>query len=95
MPKRARSDHRALSVPRDRGGGKHLHPRPADFDAQRYARQAFGITSGEKPIKVRLLFAPKDGVHQVGRVMKPAVGSAEIRELLGGAGPIIELVRCD
>ena len=69
--------------------------RPADFDAQRYARQAFGITSGEKPIKMRLLFAPKDGVHQVGRVMKPAVGSAEIRELLGGAGPIIELVRCN
>ena len=40
--------------------------RPADFDAQRYARQAFGITSGEKPIKVRLLFEPKDGVLQVG-----------------------------
>ena len=40
--------------------------RPADFDAQRYARQAFGITSGEKPIKVRLLFEPKDGILQVG-----------------------------
>ena len=37
--------------------------RPADFDAQRYARQAFGITSGEKPIKVRLLFEPKLAVH--------------------------------
>jgi predicted DNA-binding transcriptional regulator YafY len=35
--------------------------RPADFDAQRYARQAFGITSGEKPIKVRLLFETETG----------------------------------
>ena len=46
--------------------------RPADFDAQRYARQAFGITSGEKPIKVRLLFEPKLAVHVAEREGHPS-----------------------
>ena len=31
--------------------------RPADFNAATYARQAFGITGGEKGMKVRLLLA--------------------------------------
>jgi predicted DNA-binding transcriptional regulator YafY len=46
--------------------------RPADFDAQRYARQAFGITSGEKPIKVRLLFEPKLAVYVTEREWHPS-----------------------
>ena len=36
---------------------------PDDFAAESYARQAFGITGGEKPIKVRLLFEPKLAVY--------------------------------
>ncbi len=32
---------------------------PVDFDPRTYANNAFGITGGEKPIKVRLLFEPK------------------------------------
>ena len=46
--------------------------RPADFDAQRYARQAFGITGGEKPIKVRLLFEPKLAVYVAEREWHPS-----------------------
>ena len=38
-------------------------PRPDDFDAETYARQAFGIAGGEKPLKVRLLFEPKLAVY--------------------------------
>jgi hypothetical protein len=46
--------------------------RPADFDAQRYVRQAFGITSGEKPIKVRLLLEPKLAVYVAEREGHPS-----------------------
>ncbi len=37
--------------------------RPVDFDAEKYARNAFGITGGEKALKVRLLFEPKLAVY--------------------------------
>jgi hypothetical protein len=37
--------------------------RPEDFDARSHARQAFGITAGEKPMRVRLLFEPKLAVY--------------------------------
>jgi predicted DNA-binding transcriptional regulator YafY len=33
--------------------------RPPDFSPETFARQAFGITGGEEPLKVRLLFEPK------------------------------------
>ena len=36
---------------------------PDDLTAESYARQAFGITGGEKPIKVRLLFEPKLAIY--------------------------------
>lgn len=36
---------------------------PDDFTAERYARQAFGIAGGEKPIKVGLLFEPKLAIY--------------------------------
>jgi proteasome accessory factor B len=37
--------------------------RPAEFSPETYARHAFGIVGGEKPIKVRLLFEPKLAVY--------------------------------
>jgi predicted DNA-binding transcriptional regulator YafY len=37
--------------------------RPAAFSPETYARQAFGIVSGEEAIKVRLLFEPKLAVY--------------------------------
>lgn len=37
--------------------------RPADFNAETHTRLAFGITSGEEPIKVRLLFEPSVAVY--------------------------------
>lgn len=37
--------------------------RPADFNPENYARQAFGIMGGEEPIKVRLLFESKLAVY--------------------------------
>lgn len=37
--------------------------RPEGFDARTHARDAFGITGGEKPMKVRLLFEPKLAVY--------------------------------
>ena len=46
--------------------------RSADFDAQRHARQAFGIIGGEKPIKVRLLFEPKLAVYVAEREWLPS-----------------------
>ena len=36
---------------------------PTDFDPKAYARNAFGIAGGEKPIKVRLLVEPKLAVY--------------------------------
>jgi len=37
--------------------------RPEGFDARTHAKEAFGITGGEKPMKVRLLFEPKLAVY--------------------------------
>jgi len=44
-------------------GTGEIFSRPADFSPETYARQAFGIVGGEKPIKVRLLFEPKLAVY--------------------------------
>ena len=46
--------------------------RPADFNAETYARQAFGITGGEKAMKVRLLFEPKLAVYIKERQWHPS-----------------------
>ena len=51
------------------GGGTFI--RPADFSPETYTRQAFGITGGEKPIKVRLLFEPKLAVYITERQWHP------------------------
>jgi hypothetical protein len=45
--------------------------RPADFNAETYAKQAFGIVGGEAPIKVRLLFEPKLAVYITERDWHP------------------------
>jgi predicted DNA-binding transcriptional regulator YafY len=45
--------------------------RPADFNAETHTRQAFGITSGEEMIKVRLLFDPKLAVYITERQWHP------------------------
>ena len=37
--------------------------RPVSFDPETYARRAFGITGGEKPCRVRLLFESKVAVY--------------------------------
>jgi hypothetical protein len=56
-------------------------PSPAPPTSTLYARQAFGITSGEKPIKVRLLFEPKLAGHVAEAANLLAVG--ELYRTLG------------
>ncbi len=46
--------------------------RPVDFNAETYAKQAFGIVGGEAPIKVRLLFEPKLAVCITERDWQPS-----------------------
>jgi len=53
----------ALSRFRDITGTGQVFRRPPDFDAKVYAREAFGITRGEKTLRVRLLFEPKLASH--------------------------------
>jgi len=50
--------------------GEHFHRAP-DFDAKAYAREAFGITRGEKVLRVRLLFEPKLAVYIMEREWHP------------------------
>ena len=45
---------------------------PTDFVPKAYAKDAFGITGGEKPIKVRLLFEPKLAVYITERQWHPS-----------------------
>jgi len=49
----------------------HTFARPADFHPETFARQAFGITGGETPMKVRLLFEPKLAVYITERQWHP------------------------
>jgi proteasome accessory factor B len=46
--------------------------RPAEFNPESYARQAFGIMGGEESIKVRLLFEPKLAVYITERQWHPS-----------------------
>lgn len=56
---------------------RHVSPvgntfnRPNDFDPATYIRQAFGITGGEKTLKVQLLFEPKLAVYITERQWHP------------------------
>jgi len=49
-----------------------VYTRAAEFSPETYARQAFGIVGGEKPIKVRLLFEPKLAVYITERQWHPS-----------------------
>jgi len=53
----------ALSRFKRMEGTGQTFTRPAEFSPEAYARHAFGIVGGEKPIKVRLLFEPKLAVY--------------------------------
>ena len=53
----------ALSRFRCMAATGQVFTRPPEFSPERYARQAFGIVGGEKPIKVRLLFEPKLAIY--------------------------------
>lgn len=53
------------------GAGKRF-ARPVDFNPDAYARKAFGIVGGEKPLKVRLLFEPKLAVYITERQWHPS-----------------------
>ncbi len=46
--------------------------RAPEFDARAYAREAFGITRGEKLMRVRLLFEPKLAVYLMERDWHPS-----------------------
>ena len=52
--------------------GSGIFTRPAEFNPETYARQAFGIVGGEEPIKVRLLFEPKLAVYITERQWHPS-----------------------
>ncbi|MDA3874609.1 MAG: WYL domain-containing protein [Kiritimatiellae bacterium] len=62
----------ALSRFRDIGGIGTTFLRSPDFDAKAYAREAFGITRGEKTLRVRLLFEPKLAVYIMEREWHPS-----------------------
>ena len=69
-----RSKASALSPAADRFCGERRRPatnRPADFNPEAYARQAFGIVGGEEPIKVRLLFESKLAAYVTERQWHP------------------------
>jgi predicted DNA-binding transcriptional regulator YafY len=53
------------------GTGKTFE-RPDGFDARSHARQAFGVTGGEKPMKVRLFFEQKVAVYISERQWHPS-----------------------
>jgi hypothetical protein len=53
----------ALSRFRKVEGTGRTFQRPEGFDARSHARQAFGITGGERPMRIRLLFEAKLAVY--------------------------------
>jgi predicted DNA-binding transcriptional regulator YafY len=62
----------ALSRFREIEGTSETFRRTQDFDAQAYARESFGITRGEKNLRVRLLFEPKLAVYIMERQWHPS-----------------------
>lgn len=62
----------ALSRFRQVEGTGAIFRRAQDFDARAYAREAFGITRGEKLMRVRLLFEPKLAVYLMERDWHPS-----------------------
>jgi predicted DNA-binding transcriptional regulator YafY len=73
--------------------------RLAGFSPETYARQAFGIVGGEKPIRVRLLFDPKLAVYITERQWHPSqefrtrqYGSVEMRMETTGRKELVRWV---
>lgn len=69
------------------------------FSPETYARQAFGIVGGEKPIRVRLLFDPKLAVYITERQWHPSqefrtrqYGSVEMRMETTGRKELVRWV---
>ena len=62
-PAKGRVETFALSRFRRIEEAERNFERPEGFDARAHAKEAFGITGGEKPMKVRLLFEPKLAVY--------------------------------
>jgi proteasome accessory factor B len=50
------------------------------FDAEAWLREGFGITGGEPPIKVRLLFSPKVATYIRERIWHPSQETADRRD---------------
>ena len=89
----------ALSRFRDITGTGQVFRRPQDFDARAYAREAFDITRGERPLRVRLLFEPKLAVYIMEREWHPtqtfrqrADGRVEMRLETSGRKELIRWV---
>ena len=61
----------ALSRFRETVGTGETFRRLSDFDARAYAREAFGMTRGEKALRVRLLFEQKLAVYIMEREWHP------------------------
>lgn len=80
------------------GTGKTFRRSP-DFDAKAYAREAFGITHGEKILRVRLLFESKLAVYIMERDWHPSQtfirrpdGRVEMRIATSGRQELIRWV---
>ena len=89
----------ALSRFRHIEAAGHTFSRPADFNVETFAKQAFGITSGEKPLNVRLLFDPKLAVyiterqwHATQEFRKHADGWVEMRLTTTGRKELIRWI---
>ena len=89
----------ALSRFREVEGTGKVFRRSTDFDAKAYARDAFGITRGEKLLRVRLLFEPKLAVYIMEREWHPsqtftrrADGRVEMRMETSGRKELIRWV---
>jgi predicted DNA-binding transcriptional regulator YafY len=71
-PAKGRVETFALSRFRRIDASGRSFERPEGFDAQIHAKEAFGITGGDKVMKVRLLFEPKLAVYISERQWHPS-----------------------
>ena len=77
----------------------HTFARPADFHPESFVRRAFGITGGETPMKVLLLFEPKLAVYITERQWHPSQefrtrsdGGVELRMETTGRNELVRWV---
>ena len=79
-PTKDRVETFALSRFRRIEGSGRTFQRPLGFDPRAHAEAAFGITGGEKPMKVRLLFEPKLAVYISERQWHPSQALKRCRD---------------